>query len=220
MVTAETEPALPSDPVAAEDGSGAAEAPDDNLLTQMQLDPAIAAAFANIPSWVFTGLGGLEDTNGFGFVVSAATEGLTPPDPAVEAFQAQLAANVGGPFVTTLDPGFFAPLTTQAYCNFEAIQYPGLPCGPVQTVPATTDGYAFSYTLDYLSGSTALVNVNYYFDNVTEQQTVPEPSTWAMMMLGFAGLGYAGYRRRQKFAGAVSFWGRCQTGRRVARRGP
>jgi hypothetical protein len=25
---------------------------------------------------------------------------------------------------------------------------------------------------------------------------VPEPSTWAMMLLGFAGLGYAGYRRR------------------------
>jgi hypothetical protein len=24
---------------------------------------------------------------------------------------------------------------------------------------------------------------------------VPEPSTWAMMLLGFAGLGYAGYRR-------------------------
>ena len=27
-------------------------------------------------------------------------------------------------------------------------------------------------------------------------QAVPEPSTWAMMMFGFAGLGYAGYRRR------------------------
>ena len=25
--------------------------------------------------------------------------------------------------------------------------------------------------------------------------TVPEPSTWAMLLLGFAGLGYAGYRR-------------------------
>jgi hypothetical protein len=24
---------------------------------------------------------------------------------------------------------------------------------------------------------------------------VPEPSTWAMMLLGFAGLGFAGYRR-------------------------
>jgi PEP-CTERM motif len=26
-------------------------------------------------------------------------------------------------------------------------------------------------------------------------RAVPEPSTWAMMLLGFAGLGYAGYRR-------------------------
>jgi hypothetical protein len=24
---------------------------------------------------------------------------------------------------------------------------------------------------------------------------VPEPSTWAMMLIGFAGLGFAGYRR-------------------------
>jgi PEP-CTERM motif len=32
---------------------------------------------------------------------------------------------------------------------------------------------------------------------------VPEPSTWAMMLLGFAGLGYAGYRSSQK-TGAVS----------------
>jgi PEP-CTERM motif len=27
---------------------------------------------------------------------------------------------------------------------------------------------------------------------------VPEPSTWAMMLIGFAGLGYAGYRRSRK----------------------
>jgi hypothetical protein len=28
--------------------------------------------------------------------------------------------------------------------------------------------------------------------------TVPEPSTWAMMLLGFARLGYAGYRRARE----------------------
>jgi hypothetical protein len=28
--------------------------------------------------------------------------------------------------------------------------------------------------------------------------SVPEPSTWAMMLLGFAGLGYAGYRRTRE----------------------
>jgi hypothetical protein len=27
---------------------------------------------------------------------------------------------------------------------------------------------------------------------------VPEPSTWAMMLLGFAGLGLAGYRASRK----------------------
>ncbi len=28
----------------------------------------------------------------------------------------------------------------------------------------------------------------------------PEPSTWAMMVLGFAGVGFAGYRRTRKAA--------------------
>jgi len=32
----------------------------------------------------------------------------------------------------------------------------------------------------------------------TSTSTVPEPSTWAMMLLGFAGLGFAGYRRTRK----------------------
>lgn len=27
---------------------------------------------------------------------------------------------------------------------------------------------------------------------------VPEPSTWAMMLIGFAGIGYAGYRSARK----------------------
>lgn len=32
---------------------------------------------------------------------------------------------------------------------------------------------------------------------------VPEPSTWALVALGFAGLGFAGYRARRK-TGAVA----------------
>jgi hypothetical protein len=32
---------------------------------------------------------------------------------------------------------------------------------------------------------------------------VPEPSTWAMMLLGFAGLGFAGYRRSRRTAVAA-----------------
>jgi hypothetical protein len=32
------------------------------------------------------------------------------------------------------------------------------------------------------------------------EATVPEPSTWVMMLLGFAGLGYVGYRRGRPLA--------------------
>jgi hypothetical protein len=35
-------------------------------------------------------------------------------------------------------------------------------------------------------------------DKVEGSETVPEPTTWAMMLLGFAGLGYLGWRRSAK----------------------
>jgi unsaturated chondroitin disaccharide hydrolase len=79
-----------------------------------------------------------------------------------------------------------------------------------------------SVLLDGFSGvggtNTAFIFGDYYFteallrlQNVLDGKPgwllyspVPEPSTWAMMLLGFAGLGYAGYRRRQKLVGAAS----------------
>jgi hypothetical protein len=38
-----------------------------------------------------------------------------------------------------------------------------------------------------------------YFDDVSVS-AVPEPSTWAMMLIGFAGLGFVAYRRKSKAA--------------------
>jgi PEP-CTERM motif len=40
--------------------------------------------------------------------------------------------------------------------------------------------------------------------NPVTSTSTPEPSTWAMMMLGFAGLGYAAFRRNSKGQTAVS----------------
>jgi hypothetical protein len=37
-----------------------------------------------------------------------------------------------------------------------------------------------------------------YFPNAGISASTPEPSTWAMMVLGFAGLGFAGYRKARK----------------------
>jgi PEP-CTERM motif len=51
-------------------------------------------------------------------------------------------------------------------------------------------------------GSFATPDSPYYHDglDVGSFGAVPEPSTWAMMVLGFAGLGFAGYRRSRKGA--------------------
>jgi probable HAF family extracellular repeat protein len=40
-------------------------------------------------------------------------------------------------------------------------------------------------------------------NSVYSPPPTPEPSTWAMMLVGFAGLGYAGYRRTRELRAAV-----------------
>jgi hypothetical protein len=61
----------------------------------------------------------------------------------------------------------------------------------------------FSYTLqagDFSVGrlTSNLENVTLFATSVTVSEAVPEPSTWAMMLLGFAGVGFMAYRRKTK----------------------
>jgi len=46
-----------------------------------------------------------------------------------------------------------------------------------------------------VSGTSGLGTLRLAVDGNVTTLAVPEPSTWAMMLIGFAGLGYAGYRR-------------------------
>ena len=49
-------------------------------------------------------------------------------------------------------------------------------------------------------GNPTGLNVDFLTSNVS---AVPEPATWLMMILGFAGVGFLGYRRRTKAVAAV-----------------
>lgn len=69
---------------------------------------------------------------------------------------------------------------------------PGFSCGNFsgnETVYAS--GYALAGTSSVFFATT---------ETVTPGVPVPEPSTWAMIILGFAGLGFMGYRRKDKMA--------------------
>ena len=76
-------------------------------------------------------------------------------------------------------------------------------------VPAYSATHIYSFNLDTGSAIPTLlhfgVNDAIFSDNtgaftivVTQlAAAVPEPSTWAMMILGFAGVGFMAYRRRK-----------------------
>ena len=56
-----------------------------------------------------------------------------------------------------------------------------------------TGGFGFRI----VDGSLAASGNDFGIDNISIS-TVPEPSTWAMMILGFAGIGFMAYRRKSK----------------------
>jgi hypothetical protein len=65
--------------------------------------------------------------------------------------------------------------------------------------PNTPGIYTFDLTLMSATGA-GLASV----DAVVNVGAVPEPSTWAMMILGFAGIGFIAYRRKQTMALAAA----------------
>ena len=96
----------------------------------------------------------------------------------------------GGLFLFVGGPG-----TTDAFNSPLPTTY-----DPWATGDFSTTG-AFSF-LDGNGYAVANFPLNVYGINLAS--AVPEPSTWAMMLIGFAGLGFAAYRRSRKSVGAFA----------------
>jgi PEP-CTERM motif len=137
-----------------------------------------------------TGITGTVTQNGTSFAIT----GLAPPpnDPGgYFGFDNVILANAGSaPY--SLDSGglgFYAAGVPNFYS----------PSDPTTTFNVWGNG-GTSGTL----GTTASYDVNTPFNGtysiltVSGVSAVPEPSTWAMMILGFAGVGFMAYRRKDK----------------------
>jgi hypothetical protein len=66
------------------------------------------------------------------------------------------------------------------------------PFGPTQF-----EGFVSTTPFDTITFSVPSPDGYFVVDVTTAVAAVPEPSTWAMLLLGFAGIGFMGYRRRK-----------------------
>jgi hypothetical protein len=99
-----------------------------------------------------------------------------------------LMATGGNNFVTdAFPPGALLP----------AVQLPAVQLPPAITIGLNlTEGFAPIDVTGGIFTFDAPVQVGTWEIRVTE--AVPEPSTWAMLLLGFAGVGFMAYRRKSK----------------------
>lgn len=74
------------------------------------------------------------------------------------------------------------------------------PANGDQTAPATNRYVTFSFTDGDMFDTVRFISTQAAFevDNLAFAGAVPEPATWAMMFLGFVGVGAMAYRRRSK----------------------
>jgi hypothetical protein len=89
------------------------------------------------------------------------------------------------------------PFATPVYTNANLAGTPGSFSGwTLETFDFTAN--ATSEALSFLAVGSPAANLPPFalLDGVS-LTAVPEPSTWAMMLVGFSGLGYAAYRRRR-----------------------
>jgi hypothetical protein len=107
----------------------------------------------------------------------------------------ELMASTGEFFNTTTQPSSI-PLSFEVANGSPIIVFAEL-LGEVDGVSGVADfGDPPMLSLTLPNGA-SVTTASGVFDNFVSA-TVPEPSTWAMMLLGFAGLGYVGYRTSRK----------------------
>jgi hypothetical protein len=104
------------------------------------------------------------------FFNAAVTNGLGMNDPSLASFS--LATS-------------FGPLTVNSNSSFPSFLLPTLNGGGFATISGGEVSITENTSLTFEATLTA---------------AVPEPSTWAMMVLGFAGIGCMAYRRKSKLA--------------------
>jgi hypothetical protein len=151
------------------------------------------AAIANV-----TVLGNLDPPN------AGAFDDVDPKGPVADAGTFTLTVRADTALSATIAANRAFQFTPGALWLFSGSPFTGT---LIQSAPLVFGGSAYTATFDrvlgpgtYYAEVSGTVNVRDLGvgGTVTTTAVVPETSTWAMLVLGFAGLGFAGYRASRK----------------------
>lgn len=174
----------------------------------------------------FNGVTGAADDAGAILIHNTGATNLTINSFTVDVAGFPTFALWGGLLPETLLPGKYAIFTETGYYNFDTSDGSGVPgssllnpatgCGV--TCPAVHIAVNGGASQDFLDTNHVLDTLGFDYASVGNESfnwrlinsacvgadcggtvgAVPEPSTWAMMILGFCGVGFMAYRRKSK----------------------
>jgi hypothetical protein len=101
---------------------------------------------------------------------------------------------------------FTSAAGTVTYTGAELASMTGAIADSNQVLGTSNGLFSFFFTPGEAATSVSFLSTSPALEvaSVSVSPTIPEPSTWAMMVIGFIGLGYAAFRRNAKDQSAVS----------------
>jgi hypothetical protein len=143
--------------------------------------------------------------------VSGAFDGVAPEDGNYQVFLGSV-STTGGIYQTFTDTPGVEYTATGWYTGIggppSSLEISLDSTDIINLNPAPSDGVYTEFVYQFIGTGSDTVTITSYqlpsynlVDNFTvTTSTVPEPSTWAMMLLGFSGLGFMGWRSSRRAA--------------------
>ena len=104
--------------------------------------------------------------------------------------------------VNGVDVGSFVVNDCTSCGTAQPVNFNSGPFAPISGAGTYTLAFVLENTLPFGGGSIAFLDGG--VATLSSSSPVPEASTWAMMLLGFAGLSFAGYRSSRKAASSAA----------------